>query len=264
MYEIKIAVVILDCARQAGKKGASLQSISKAIYKLDLFANWPDDGGIPSDTGGTLLDMAISNLLELNLISIEQPDFENSDFRFPYMGRVMSGVRVKLAEGFSILQRTLGYSLTENLSRTATSVLASPSFTLKRTTNFDVFVLMPFSEAMKSCYTNAILPVCRDRSLKCGRGNDFFGSDYIVDEIWTAIFHTRYIIADCTGQNANVLYELGMAHVLGKHVLIITQQPSDIPFDLRHRRYAVYEDSTNGMKELRREIDGFLESNPNR
>jgi len=41
-------------------------------------------------------------------------------------------------------------------------------------------------------------------------------------------------IADCTGRNPNVFYEIGIAHTLGRNVVMITE--ADVPFDLRHLR----------------------------
>jgi len=49
----------------------------------------------------------------------------------------------------------------------------------------------------------------------------------------------------------NVFYELGIAHTLGRTVIIITQNEDDIPFDLRHLRYFKYEDNKEGWKKLK-------------
>jgi hypothetical protein len=44
-----------------------------------------------------------------------------------------------------------------------------------------------------------------------------------------------------TGRNANVFYEVGYAHALGKIVLLLTRDASDIPFDLQQQPHTVYE-----------------------
>jgi len=41
------------------------------------------------------------------------------------------------------------------------------------------------------------------------------------------------VIADLTGRSPNVMYELGLAHVIGKKVIITTQDMDDLPVDLR-------------------------------
>ena len=43
-----------------------------------------------------------------------------------------------------------------------------------------------------------------------------------------------------TGRNANVFYEVGYAHALGKIVLLLTKNADDIPFDLKHHQHIVY------------------------
>ena len=43
-----------------------------------------------------------------------------------------------------------------------------------------------------------------------------------------------------TGRNPNVFYETGYAHALGKHVILLTQEAKDIPFDLKHYQHIIY------------------------
>ena len=80
-------------------------------------------------------------------------------------------------------------------------------------------------------------------------------------DIWSAIKAAKIIIADCTGRNPNVFYEIGLAHAIGKKVVLITQSMDDIPFDLRQLRTIVYEYSPRGMKSfedtLKRTIESF-------
>ena len=49
-----------------------------------------------------------------------------------------------------------------------------------------------------------------------------------------------FVIADITGRNPNVLYELGIAHTLAKPVMIISRDAADIPIDLATRRVILY------------------------
>ena len=54
------------------------------------------------------------------------------------------------------------------------------------------------------------------------------------------ICKSSVVVCDLTGKNANVFYEAGIAHSLGKDVILITQSADDVPFDLRHLRYIPY------------------------
>lgn len=49
------------------------------------------------------------------------------------------------------------------------------------------------------------------------------------------------LLADLSGKNANVFYELGLAHAARKPVVFAAAQIDDIPFDLRHLRVIVYD-----------------------
>jgi hypothetical protein len=62
-----------------------------------------------------------------------------------------------------------------------------------------------------------------------------------MEDIWESICTARVVVADVTGRNANVFYELGIAHTMGKDCVVITQAPQDVPFDITSRRYIQYD-----------------------
>jgi hypothetical protein len=82
--------------------------------------------------------------------------------------------------------------------------------------------------------------VCRDCGLKPLRGDDLFHPTDILDDIWYAITAAFCVIADISGRNPNVMYELGIAHTLAKPVLILSRTAEDIPIDLATRRVILY------------------------
>ena len=114
----------------------------------------------------------------------------------------------------------------------------------------DVFMLMPFREEFRAVYAEHIQPIARSFGLDMKLGDDFFSKHDIVREIWSAIHSSKFVIADCTGKNANVFYELGMAHILGKPAIMITQNEEDIPFDVQAKRYIQYENTSEGLHQL--------------
>ena len=118
------------------------------------------------------------------------------------------------------------------------------------------FIVMPFSvEALNVVYEDYVQPTLVNRcQLRSEKGDDVFGSNVIMDDITNSIRRARLIIADLTGRNANVFYEVGIAHALNKQVLLMTQSIEDVPFDLRHRRALVYEYSPRGCKKLEKDL----------
>lgn len=124
------------------------------------------------------------------------------------------------------------------------------------------FIVMPFSvESLNVVYEDYVQPTLVDQCrLRSERGDDVFGSDVIMDDITRSIRKARLIIADLTGRNANVFYEVGIAHALNKQVLLMTQSIEDVPFDLRHRRALVYEYSPRGCKKLAKDFYDNVQS----
>jgi hypothetical protein len=118
------------------------------------------------------------------------------------------------------------------------------------------FIVMPFSiESLNIVYEDFVRPTLEDRChLRPERGDDVFGSNVVMDDITRSIRRARLIIADLTGRNPNVFYEVGIAHALNKQVLLMTQSIEDVPFDLRHRRALVYEYSPRGCKKLEKDL----------
>lgn len=118
------------------------------------------------------------------------------------------------------------------------------------------FSIMPFGpEDLQIVYDDFVKPTIEKCGLACIRGDDMFGSNVIMEDVRTAINESRIIIADLTGKNANVFYEVGIAHGTGKSVLLLAQSVEDVPFDLRHRRVLVYDYTPRGCKLLERRLE---------
>jgi hypothetical protein len=62
----------------------------------------------------------------------------------------------------------------------------------------------------------------------------------ITSQIWNEIRKAEVVIADISYENPNVFYELGMAHALGKEVILLSQQVSRRPFDISTSRLLHY------------------------
>ena len=64
----------------------------------------------------------------------------------------------------------------------------------------------------------------------------------LLDKIRGYIDKADVLIADCAGRNPNVFYELGIAHALGKNVILITKDSiAEAPADIRHYEFIRYE-----------------------
>ena len=112
-----------------------------------------------------------------------------------------------------------------------------------------VSVMMPFDASFTPVYESLRATVARV-GLRCRRADEIWENPSIIQDIVSLIDKSRVVVCDCTGRNPNVFYEIGIAHTLGREVILITQNASDIPFDLRHLRYVAYLNNTEGLETL--------------
>lgn len=74
-----------------------------------------------------------------------------------------------------------------------------------------------------------------------GADADIYGTGKIIDQIWRGNQSARVLVAELTGRNPNVLYELGLAHALRKPVVLVSSNKDDVPFDVQHVRVIYYD-----------------------
>jgi hypothetical protein len=112
------------------------------------------------------------------------------------------------------------------------------------------FVLMPFKEPFSEIYQDHIKPTIERLGVSCFRADDLNTTNAIMTDVWNGINNCSFLIAELTGRNSNVMYELGIAHTLGKEVILICQDSNDVPFDFRHLRYYRYDFTPRGCRKL--------------
>ena len=115
---------------------------------------------------------------------------------------------------------------------------------------------MPFEPRFADVYKFGIKGAAEDAGAYAERLDEQIFVGGMLDRIFNQISKADVIVADMTGRNANVFYEVGYAHALGKIVLLLTQAANDIPFDLKHHPHIVYGDS---IERLRSELTPRLE-----
>lgn len=112
-----------------------------------------------------------------------------------------------------------------------------------------VAIMMPFQPQFDGMLA-AVSEVCEEEGLVCKNASQIWDNEEIIQDIFSLIYRSKMVICDFSGQNANVFYEAGIAHTLGKPVIPMAQTVEDLPFDLRHHRAAVYVNNPAGLKAL--------------
>jgi len=111
-----------------------------------------------------------------------------------------------------------------------------------------VFVIMPFKPQYQKFFEFLQKVLKGEFEIHNANTNNLSS---IIKDVVVGINDADFIIADLTEKNANVYYELGIAHALGKKVIMITQKIDKLPFDIQSYRAIEY--STAAW-----DFDGFV------
>jgi hypothetical protein len=112
-----------------------------------------------------------------------------------------------------------------------------------------VVVLQPFNPVYDDVY-RAIKQTVGQLGFRVVRGDEAEVPGNILTHVLELLISARLVIANISGRNPNVFYELGIAHALGKQVLILSETVEDIPFDIRNIRVLMYRDVAHLAKNL--------------
>lgn len=103
------------------------------------------------------------------------------------------------------------------------------------------FVIMPYGEPFDRYYENIYASAIKGAGLKPIRADSLFRSSAILGDIWQLTRRAKVLLADMTGRNPNVFYELGLAHAIAQPVVLVASSIEDVPFDLRGLRVIIYD-----------------------
>lgn len=120
----------------------------------------------------------------------------------------------------------------------------------------ECFVISPFEKRFDRIFRKIIHPLITDKfKTPCTRADHSKACVPIAHEIFEKMAKAKFIIAELTTLNANVLYELGIAHTMGKRVVMITQEIEKLPFDIKHIRVVEYDDDETGWEKFTKELE---------
>jgi hypothetical protein len=113
-----------------------------------------------------------------------------------------------------------------------------------------VFVAMPFTASHSKDLWKLIQAVCCIQELEPRRADTSVYPRAIIVDILEELERAQIIIADLTGLNPNVLYELGIAHARCESVVLLARRDERLPFDLASCRCHFYDLTEVGRDEL--------------
>lgn len=123
-------------------------------------------------------------------------------------------------------------------------------------------VVLPQTPDANEFYTNVIRPVLEETSLglqsKLAPGV-FDEGNSAMDAVQD-VLQTEFVLCDLSVRDPNVLYYLGQASVFRDAIIMITQDPEQLPFTVSPDEVLVYEPDTAGINQLRQDLaDCFSE-----
>jgi len=125
------------------------------------------------------------------------------------------------------------------------------------------------AEAKKTCFI--ITPIGDEGSETrrhidsvCAVVSDALGQDWIAkpahridepglitEQVYRLLYESELVVANLTGINPNVMYELAFRYAVGRPVIIIAQQGTKLPFDVQGDRVIPYTNDLAGAAPLK-------------
>lgn len=236
-------------ASQLSKTNMALIEIKDRILENFTSRNW-EDIALLTDSG------QIINSHPRLLRSLDFGDDDYSGNVVEVLRSMISGVpgcleiiQDYLDQRFGDQGTFISHHYSQRRITFAPSVFKVPNVSVR---NDLVAIMMPFSgfDHVHSAIKSAAI----DAGLDAKRADDIWVESTFIQDIVNLIFEAKIVVCDFSGRNANVFYETGIAHTLGKAVIPIAQAVSDIPSDLQHHRALPYLNNKEGLQKLRSEL----------
>lgn len=231
--------------------GQDLIQLKDAIVQDFDSSNWRELAALTN-----MIDEVERHPRLLRSLSFGDPDYDGLALTF--LRRMIGQEGEYLDTVVKFIQKTC-----VNTGEDVSSEVAQGRKIVFRPTIFDVpsdpidtdliSVMMPFDASMSGVY-NAVVSAAQQAGFECQRADNIWDHSTVIQDVFSLIFKSYIVVCDFTGKNPNVFYEAGIAHTLGKHVVPITQSEQDVPFDLRHHRFAKYLDNGEGLQGLERDL----------
>ena len=111
----------------------------------------------------------------------------------------------------------------------------------------------PIRRATDGLINSAIRP-CLENEFKVIAPHQIDEPGSITNQVVNYLLNADLVIANLTGLNPNVMYELAVRHATGKPIVAIAENNTILPFDLHSERTIFYHDDMQGAQDLLLEL----------
>jgi nucleoside 2-deoxyribosyltransferase len=106
------------------------------------------------------------------------------------------------------------------------------------------FVITPYDKLHLDLYEKFLKPEAEKVGYITELGKDWEGSSFLLEDLWKSIQNADVLIAVLDKNDGNVFYELGLAHAIGKPVVLVANKLAPNPSNLGGIRVITYDTET--------------------
>ena len=211
-----------------------------------------------------LLDLRLLVAIGVSMTAEQRSAYHEKILASAFDDKVEAIRRVRL---LSQEVRSLHYQIEAlKASQKGEGLFIKPRWLLRKETSLDerlVFWLMPFPkkdvppemQSMERLFQERLRPTIEEEfGLRVVRADEIWGSEDIIQSTWEYIVKARVIVADLTGLSPNVIYEIGLADVLNKDIILLSQSLENVPLYLKGRKIIKYSPNYPGPEDLRHKL----------
>lgn len=108
--------------------------------------------------------------------------------------------------------------------------------------------------------TRAVLqPVLEDKGFTPVAAHQILSTGSINKQVIDNLYNAKLVIANLTGLNPNVMYEVGIRYTMRKHMILICEEGTRLPFDIIDERTIFYKNDIAGSEELKIRLSDMLD-----
>lgn len=170
-------------------------------------------------------------------------------------------------EGIPALRLALQYGVEDYIIKGKDNYLETLDLTIQKVMlKYDVslieqgqvFINSPYDEHHNAIYEK-LKKEAEHSVFVIIRADDRFHGNFLKEEIYHQIEESEFVIAFISGLNSNVMYELGLAHGMGKKVIIVKDEKTSLVSDLKGIQYLSYnrDNPFKIIEDILKALEGF-------